>query len=116
MVAAALYAYRLFAAPQVNVWWRHYMERRQQQLEQAARYHTDKMTRHLDRGEVPHLTDDGEIVFEKTPKHTSESPEEDKMAAGSVALEDQSDNLLDLHRGQHAAQDQTANMTTHPPE
>jgi hypothetical protein len=109
VIAAALYAYRLFAAAPVNVWWRHRMERRRQQLEQAARYHTDKITRHLEHGEVPHLTDDGEIVFEKAPKHTSQSPEEDKMSAHPMALENQSDDLLDLPRKHHDAQDQAAN-------
>jgi hypothetical protein len=72
VAVATFWAYKVFAVPRILVWWR----RRQRRLERANQQPFDVMTRHLEHGEIPHLTDDGEIAFEKRLKHVPSSRDE----------------------------------------
>ncbi len=46
---------------------------RQRPERDIQEYPVDKMNRHLQHGDIPHLGDDGEIIFEKRAKHRRRS-------------------------------------------
>ncbi len=69
----ALWSFWLFIRPRLLIRRQQAAER--QRREQSKPRPADRLIKHLRRGEVPYLSDDGEILFEKKPKHTSQSQE-----------------------------------------
>jgi hypothetical protein len=74
-ICYALWTFWLFVRPRILA--RQQRAARRQRFERNRQIPADELAKHLKRGEIPYLIDDGEILFENKPQYTSQPHQDD---------------------------------------